>query len=196
MSFEKDYIKIIAFAKKRISENNLTLDPGDLVNDAYLALFDKPYSLGLYLKEIKNLSYNKPSTIQLGVKAEKQVIRGEQCCRKCKEVKSVCEFYIKKNVWEYVSGTCKTCHLKICADWRNRNKEKCREYKKGAYEKYSSKQRDYRIKNRQEINKKRREKYEKEKGSKEYFALLESRKIMYQEKKSAHTGLVSVISIE
>ena len=54
-------------------------------------------------------------------------------CRVCKETKSVCEFYSRKDSPDGYRSNCKVCQNKSNKQWGDRNKDKLRTYKREYY---------------------------------------------------------------
>lgn len=77
-------------------------------------------------------------------------MRENKSCSRCKEEKSVSEFYISKG---RVSSACKVCKSDMYKDWEKRNPEKRREL----HDRYYSKRRWYLLKSKYGITKKQYE---------------------------------------
>ena len=79
-----------------------------------------------------------------------------KCCSKCKEIKSINEFYKKKN-GKYGIGTwCKKCFKEFLREYYIRNAEKIREYRKEYCKNNPEKVKEYYKNNLKRINEYRR----------------------------------------
>lgn len=125
MSFEEDYNKIVSFAKSKCF--NSQLEAGDLVNDAYLNLFDKPYSLKDFYKEINNIylinKHNSPNVIGYNDRSGVAEFSGDYVCIKCKKIKNAQEFRIEARLGgkRMLRTQCKNCEYELCINY-NLNK--------------------------------------------------------------------------
>jgi hypothetical protein len=65
-------------------------------------------------------------------------------CPKCEKTKPISEYYIFNKEKNNISAYCKECSKRIKTDWRNKNIEKAREYRKIYYQKNAEKERNTR----------------------------------------------------
>lgn len=116
MSFERDYPTILKQAKKKVFNLVLNVDAEELVSQAYINLYNKPYSIDIFFKEIGNLAlyekHDTPSNINFGdVGGTSGDFIGDSTCIKCKGVKSADEYRIENTVWgrKVLRTMCKVC---------------------------------------------------------------------------------------
>lgn len=116
MGFEQDYNTILKHAKKKVNFFGLTVLPEDLINDAFIKLYDKPYSLELFLHQINNLSltekHDTRNDIAWGEKGGTSGnFIGDSTCTYCKQVKSADEFRIVNRMFgkKQLLTVCKKC---------------------------------------------------------------------------------------
>ena len=177
-SFEKDYNEILRFAKRRVLDLRLSIEAEDLVNEAYLQLHNTPYSFEGFKKQISNEGlkekHNTPQNIQWGDRGMKHIsFTGDRCCRTCKEIKPVSEFYLitTKENNKYLRGSCKKCNNKKVTQYI---KSVGYKYSKKYYQKIKNKaakkndnkkrMREWRESNRDKWNRYVKERYIKEKN--------------------------------
>lgn len=123
MEFQEDYDIILKHAKKKVNFFCLNILPEDLINDAFLKLHDKPYSLQSFLAEINNLSliekHNTRNDIAFGeVGGTSGNFIGDSTCTYCKQVKSADEFRIVNRMFgkKQLLTVCKKCEYKKSQD--------------------------------------------------------------------------------
>jgi hypothetical protein len=115
MSFEASYSKILYYAKNAVQDRRLTIEAEDLVNEAYLLLYDKPFDIKAYFKEIKNLSHVEKAKEKAFIQYEDaytKVLPEEtsKYCPSCKETIPIYGFNKKQSrEFVYSSNHCKAC---------------------------------------------------------------------------------------
>lgn len=148
MNFETDYIKILKFAKNKAF--GLQIEAEDLVNEAYLNLYDKPYSLQAYYNEISNQflieKHNTANDISYGDKGSTGAeFSGEYVCVCCKETKVASEFRVALRPFgkKELRTQCKECERNLLLSHYHRVKgtEKYKNYNKANFKKYLEKNR-------------------------------------------------------
>ena len=104
------------YAKNQIFDFKLNVLPEDLINDAYLNLFEKEYSKKLFFKEIRNLAFiekhNGNNNIGFDTPFGKGGnFTGDSTCTCCKQVKPASEFRIenRKGGKKQLRTQCKVC---------------------------------------------------------------------------------------
>lgn len=114
--FTHQYESLIDYARGVIYNRHLTIDPSDLVNDAYLKFAEsgKEFDVKEFKKIISNFGYKEShENLQKNdlSTAKKQYTPKEQvCCSKCHEVKPVNAFPIDRvDGYIIVRKKCKTC---------------------------------------------------------------------------------------
>jgi len=128
--------------------------PDDLVNDAYIELFDKnvPYSFNDATKIIARSAFKEKDATYSGIIAKSRM----HDCQKCGESKPVNGFYfILKNGQLLPRNICINCYIKKQLDYYNKNKEqlliKAADYKQANKEKIRLKKQEYYLKNKRKI---------------------------------------------
>ena len=124
MTFEQDYNKLIAYAKKSINSSKIdNYLPEDAVNDTYIYFIEsgKEYSKKAAENKIFNLISEETSRIKLSLSDIKQKSsiffvdsETEKPCCICKEVKPISLFYLhysKKYERKIVSNRCISCNI-------------------------------------------------------------------------------------
>ena len=103
-------------------------------------------------------------------------------CSKCKEEKKVCEFYKDKQKKCGLSSDCKICRKKHIKNYKEKNQNKIKEYKRKEYlnniEKYRNRNKNWKNKNREYMLNYLKIYYDKNKEQ-----LLEKQKKYYEENK-------------
>lgn len=136
--FQKLYVELLKYAKA-ISSSHAEIEPGDLVNDAYLELYQKESAtLQDYKNKIKGLLYRDTIHAKSGSNNETQ-----HTCKKCHETKPVgafrCESYKGSNIKNKIRNICRACevayiilHSKVYPEIRRKYEEKEESKKKNA----------------------------------------------------------------
>lgn len=139
MTFEADYSVLLSQSKFAIKQNEIDLQPEELLSNIYLKLFSSPdyvYDYFSFEKEIfitcKYFNHNQPYFIPYTDKwkaCKKHIdFKSQQTCRVCKVTKNATCFQVKENKLgkKVQRKVCKDCYT----DWRKKynaeNKEKAR----------------------------------------------------------------------
>lgn len=161
MSFELQYNKLIKHAEKFIDKGS-NITAVDVVNDAYLHFYNKPFELPKIEAWIYNqirIDHSKGNNLFISDISKKDIIiEHDRVCKKCKENLPIAAFYYYWNSRLYkkeISTNCKSCLLK----YQSSRREKYNEWRR---KKYNS-DNEYRLKTltynskyckKKEINKK------------------------------------------
>lgn len=131
MSFEKDYNKLVKYAKEVIGRERSALQPDDLINEAYLIFHSKgkEYVFSEFTKAMRNyLLDEKRLNINVSVedfKRQKSYNEQDIVCKKCKgepQPASCFQLRTKGNGYIYRENTCNTCRNKRVKEWISKNK--------------------------------------------------------------------------
>lgn len=112
--FSKDYDSHIAFAKAIIKRRHLTIDAGDLVNDAFLALHSSKadYTAEQFRKTMNEMAWQEKEAVFVPLTdwiPPAQKITNKNCSR-CKEEKDISLFYFRNDRPNFpFSSYCKDC---------------------------------------------------------------------------------------
>lgn len=140
ITFENDYNVLLRQAKVSIKQNELDLEPEELISNVYVKLFNSPdytYDYFSFQKEIfatsKHFNSHKPDFIPYNDKWKKSQqhinYRGERVCKDCKEVKPVSQFELTTNEVGKIFQRliCKECRLIRVKEYREKNKKEIAE---------------------------------------------------------------------
>lgn len=142
MSFEKDYNKLLTYARNRVNYRKLDVEPEELINEAYIKQVEsgKPYDFSEIKRLIGNegiISQHKSNvTIRWGIGESGSIsFRAENTCRVCKDVKPASAFRIvtEKNGNKYQWNRCIECDNKYSSLWKKTEAGKL--YVKNQYKK-------------------------------------------------------------
>lgn len=138
MCFEKDYKNIVKYAKAQTYQYQLQLQPDDLINDAYLIVYNE-YSFENIIKAIHSLAIKEKNCTPLSFgqtyrfnKGKSTHLAGDHSCRICLEVKNSQAFSIRKepNGKTFLNTVCKSCLSKEGVKWYRKNKERVSQQRK------------------------------------------------------------------
>lgn len=114
--FSQQYNSLLSYAGAIIRNRNLTIDASDIVNDAYIKFiesgkeYNRDYIKTLILR-VSDVHKVHQNIHKDSYAPKKQAsVTGEFCCKKCKEIKQVNEFYtrLERGIIR-IDKTCKKC---------------------------------------------------------------------------------------
>lgn len=143
MKFEDDYSNLVTIAGVFCVKNQLSIQPEELVNEAYLRFFEtgEEYSLPLVQKFIYSEGIrekNRPRQIRIRdvgniLRTDANVPKlADLNCRVCKEALPISLFkkHYKINGLPSYCNICLSCNNKQRIEWQKKNKEMWNEYMK------------------------------------------------------------------
>lgn len=122
MDFEKVYPELLKYAKI-VSLSHPEIEPGDLVNDAYIKLYSNKNATFV---DYKRVIYGGLKRVTIYEKQETHSTRDiERVCNKCHVLKPITDFRLiahgKLQIKNDAVETCRLCEIKRVAEYQKKN---------------------------------------------------------------------------
>lgn len=139
MNFESDYSNLLSYAESLVIGRGLNVDPSEIVNDAYLKLFDSglPYNIQEAKRFIKGSAFGLKKEYERSISFDETyrqkgatISSIDMTCTCCKEVKPSAAFRTinHKNGNVYFYSHCRACEGERCKRWVNQYRDKWNKY--------------------------------------------------------------------